>query len=104
MNLNKKVLVGLSGGVDSSVAAWLLKEQGYDVTGVTMAIWDGQYQATGKHACYGPEEQEEITEARELAALLDIPFRVFDCSQDYKSLVLQYFKNEYLAGRTPNPC
>ena len=104
MNLNKKVLVGLSGGVDSSVAAWLLKEQGYDVTGVTMAIWDGQYQATGKHACYGPEEQEEIKEARELAAMLDIPFRVFDCSKDYKTLVLQYFKNEYLAGRTPNPC
>ena len=104
MNLNKKVLVGLSGGVDSSVAAYLLKEQGYDVTGVTMAIWDGQYQATGKHACYGPEEQEEITEARELAGILGIPFKVFDCSKDYKSLVLQYFKNEYLAGRTPNPC
>jgi tRNA-specific 2-thiouridylase len=105
MNLNKKVLVGLSGGVDSSVAAYLLKEQGYDVTGVTMAIWDGQYQAnTGKHSCYGPEEQEEIAEARELAEMLGIPFKVFDCSKDYKSLVLQYFKNEYLAGRTPNPC
>ena len=104
MNLNKKVLVGLSGGVDSSVAAYLLREQGYDVTGVTMAIWDGKYQATGKHACYGPEEQEEIGEARELAGMLGIPFRVFDCSADYKSLVLQYFKTEYLAGRTPNPC
>lgn len=104
MNLNKKVLVGLSGGVDSSVAAWLLKEQGYDVTGVTMAIWDGQYRATGKHACYGPEEQEEIAEARELADMLGIPFQVFDCSGEYKSLVLQYFKTEYLSGRTPNPC
>jgi tRNA-specific 2-thiouridylase len=104
MNLNKKVIVGLSGGVDSSVAAYLLKEQGYGVTGVTMSIWDGQYQATGKHACYGPEEQEEITEARELAAMLGIPFKVFDCSKDYKSLVLQYFRSEYLAGRTPNPC
>jgi tRNA-uridine 2-sulfurtransferase len=104
LNQNKKVLVGLSGGVDSSVAAYLLKEQGYDVTGVTMAIWDGQYQSTGKHACYGPDEQEEITEARELASLLKIPHHVFDCSKDYKSLIVQYFKNEYLAGRTPNPC
>lgn len=104
MNLNKKVLVGLSGGVDSSVAAFLLKKQGYDVTGVTMAIWDGKYQATGKHACYGPEEKEEIEEARKLAKMLEIPFRVFDCSKEYSSLVLQYFKNEYLAGRTPNPC
>lgn len=104
MNSKKRVLIGLSGGVDSSVAAWLLKQQGYDVTGVTMAIWDGQYQATGKHACYGPEEMEEVGEARELARILDIPFYVFDCSKEYKELVLQYFRAEYLAGRTPNPC
>ena len=102
----KKVIVGLSGGVDSSVAAYLLQQQGFDVTGVTMSIWDGKpgLVPSGKHACYGPDENEEIEEARELAGILGIPYRVFDCSQRYKSLVLDYFKSEYLSGRTPNPC
>jgi tRNA-uridine 2-sulfurtransferase len=98
------VIVGLSGGVDSSVAAYLLKEQGYEVIGVTMAIWDGQYKSTGKHACYGSDEEEEIHEAREVAKKLDIPYHVFNCSAEYKQAVLDYFKSEYLAGRTPNPC
>lgn len=98
------VIVGLSGGVDSSVAAYLLKEQGFDVIGVTMAIWDGQYKSTGKHACYGSDEEEEIGEAREVAKKLDIPYHVFNCSDEYKYAVLDYFKSEYLAGRTPNPC
>jgi len=98
------VIVGLSGGVDSSVAAYLLKEQGYDVIGVTMAIWDGQYKSTGSHACYGSDEEEEIHEAREVARKLDIPYHVFNCSAEYKQAVLDYFKSEYLAGRTPNPC
>jgi tRNA-uridine 2-sulfurtransferase len=102
----KKVIVGLSGGVDSSVAAYLLKQQGFDVTGVTMSIWDGKpgLVPSGKHACYGPDENVEIEEARELAGILDIPYRVFDCSQRYKTLVLDYFRQEYLSGRTPNPC
>jgi len=106
LSVRKKVIVGLSGGVDSSVAAYLLKEEGYDVTGVTMSIWDGKPStgSSGKHACYGPDENKEIEEARELAAILDIPYHVFDCSQRYKSLVLDYFKLEYLSGRTPNPC
>ena len=105
MTGKKKVIVGLSGGVDSSVAAYLLKQQGYDVTGVTMSIWDGKPSLvpSGKHACYGPDENEEIEEARELAGILDIPYRVFDCSQRYKTLVLDYFRQEYLSGRTPNP-
>jgi tRNA-uridine 2-sulfurtransferase len=100
------VIVGLSGGVDSSVAAFLLKQEGYEVTGVTMSLWDGNpaVKSTGKHSCYGPDEKQEIEEARELAGMLDIPFHVFDCSQRYKTLVLDYFRQEYLSGRTPNPC
>ncbi len=69
-----------------------------------MAIWDGEYSATGKHVCYGPDEQEEISEAREFARMIGIPYHVFDCSQRYKDKVLEYFKREYLSGRTPNPC
>jgi tRNA-specific 2-thiouridylase len=104
LNHNSTVIVGLSGGVDSSVAAYMLKQQGYEVIGVTMAIWDGQYKSTGKHACYGSDEEEEIRDAREVAKKLDIPYHVFNCSAEYKQAVLDYFKSEYLAGRTPNPC
>lgn len=104
MTKKSTVIVGLSGGVDSSVAAYLLKEQGHQVIGVTMAIWDGQYKSSGKHACYGSDEEEEIREARAVAGKLDIPYHVFNCSAEYKQAVLDYFRSEYLAGRTPNPC
>ena len=104
MSGKSKIIIGLSGGVDSSVAAYLLKQQGHEVIGVTMAIWDGQYKPTGKHACYGSDEEEEIREARGLAEKLEIPYYVFNCAAEYKLAVLDYFKSEYLAGRTPNPC
>ena len=107
MNKDKTVLVGLSGGVDSSVAALILKQEGYRVIGVTMALWDGKKLPStpgSKHACYGPDEAEEIREAAEIAGILDIKFEVFDCSGEYKKAVLDYFRNEYYAGRTPNPC
>jgi len=69
-----------------------------------MAIWDGKHKSTGKHACYGSDEEEEIGEARAVAVKLGIPYHVFNCSVEYKQAVLDYFKAEYLAGRTPNPC
>ena len=101
------VLVGLSGGVDSAVTAALLKTKGYDVIGVTMAIW-GDKKATvhpSTHgACLGPDEKNDIETARRIAKYLDIPFYVIDCSKKYDEIVLNYFKNEYLSGRTPNPC
>ncbi|OGV34365.1 MAG: tRNA 2-thiouridine(34) synthase MnmA [Lentisphaerae bacterium GWF2_45_14] len=100
-----KVAVGMSGGVDSSVAAWLLKKEGHDVIGITMALWDGDDSIpVRKHACYGPGEKEDVLSAQEFCHRIGIPFHVFDCSKEYKETVLSYFKNEYSAGRTPNPC
>ena len=101
-----KVAVGLSGGVDSSVAAALLKGKGFDVIGITMEIFDGLVvdKDTRGHACYGPEEQEDIEEAASICKQLAIPFTVIDLREEYRNHVIGYFRHEYLAGRTPNPC
>lgn len=101
-----KVAVGLSGGVDSSVAAALLKNQGYDLIGVTMEIFDdpGRLNEIGRHGCYGPGETEDVEAAAQLCKKLDIPYYTLDLKEAYRKYVIGYFKHEYLLGRTPNPC
>jgi tRNA-specific 2-thiouridylase len=101
-----RVAVGLSGGVDSSVAAALVMEMGYEVLGLTMEIYDGAValQETGRPACYGPGEKEDLEVAERLCRKLGIHFHVIDLRQEYRNHVIHYFKREYLEGRTPNPC
>ncbi len=100
-----KVIVGLSGGVDSSVAALLLKNEGHEVTGVTMKIWrPGKYAGGDRDACFGSGEDEDVATAEALCARIGIPYRTFDCSSQYDDLIVSHFRNEYMAGRTPNPC
>lgn len=103
MNNKKKVVVGMSGGVDSSVAAYLLLEQGYDVVGVTMQIWqdddiDEQQENGG---CCG---LSAVDDARRVANTLGIPYYVMNFKDDFKKSVIDYFVEEYKEGRTPNPC
>ena len=92
----KTVVVGMSGGVDSSVAAFLLKEQGYRVIGVTMEIWKEE-----ENRCCG---LSAIEDARRVAFDLDIPYYVMNFRKEFRENVVDYFIDEYLHGRTPNPC
>lgn len=101
--MKKKVVVGMSGGVDSSVAAYLLKQQGYEVTGVTMQIWQDEEEAQKEEngGCCGLSAVED---ARRVAERLDIPYYVMNFKREFKKQVMDYFVEEYLHGRTPNPC
>lgn len=99
----KRVVIGMSGGVDSSVAAWLLKEQGYDVIGVTMQIWQDEEEKLQEEngGCCG---LTAVDDARRVAASLDIPYYVMNFKREFKENVIDYFVDEYIGGRTPNPC
>lgn len=95
--MKETVVVGMSGGVDSSVAAYLLKEQGYQVIGVTMQLFDN----TEDDSCCGITG---IEDARRVAAVLDIPYYVLNFKEVFRHSVMDYFAGEYGMGRTPNPC
>jgi len=101
-----KILVGLSGGVDSAVAAYLLKKQGHEVVGAMMSIWDPSMSAPkvqGGDACFGPEDAD-IATVKKVAEFLGIPYQIVDCREEYSKVVLENFRSEYKEGRTPNPC
>lgn len=91
----------MSGGVDSSVAAWLLKEQGWEVIGVTMKLWPQDCMSRAEDKCCGPQA---IADARSVAHALGVPHYVIDEAVPFERLVIDYFAEEYKAGRTPNPC
>ena len=102
-----KILVGMSGGVDSSVVAAMLKSQGHEVIGATMSIWNKDTKFSGDiHAdsCFSPHEEQDIDTAKQICHSLGIPYYVLDCSKRYQQMVLDNFKSEYKAGRKPNPC
>ena len=89
--MNKKVVLGMSGGVDSSVAAYLLKKQGYDVFGITLKTLKN-------------EDEGIFNDAKKVADMLSIPYKIVDVSESFSKNVIDYFTSEYLNGRTPNPC
>src|ERR1044071_1393813 len=97
----QRVLLGMSGGVDSSVAGYLLREQGYDVVGVTMKVWPQDCISRAEDKCCGPQA---VADARGVAHALGFPHYVVDEADQFEELVINYFSSEYQAGRTPNPC
>src|SRR5256714_15563987 len=96
-----RVLLGMSGGVDSSVAGYLLREQGYDVVGVTMKVWPQDCISRAEDKCCGPQA---VADARAVAHSLGIPHYVGDEADQFEPTVIDYLPSEYPAGRKPNPC
>jgi tRNA-uridine 2-sulfurtransferase len=97
----QRVLLGMSGGVDSSVAGYLLHQQGYEVIGVTMKVWPQDCISRAEDKCCGPQA---VADARAVAHRLGIPHYVVDEADQFEQTVIRYFASEYRAGRTPNPC
>lgn len=96
----QKVVVAMSGGVDSSVAAALLKEQGYDVTGMMLRLWSEPGKEDSNRCC----TPDSMAQARRVAGILDIPFYVIDAKNVFRETVVEYFLEGYARGETPNPC
>lgn len=99
-NRDKRVLVGMSGGIDSSATCIMLQEQGYEVVGVTMRTWD----VPSRFSTPGQDEPDDVLEARALAERLGIEHHVADVREEFKQIIVKHFIDEYMQGRTPNPC
>ncbi|WP_320128053.1 tRNA 2-thiouridine(34) synthase MnmA [uncultured Sphaerochaeta sp.] len=102
-----KVLVGMSGGIDSSVAAYLLKQMGHEVVAVTMTIWNGKADLPApkkSNSCFAPEKTEDLQKIKVICEKIGIEHQILDLSELYERVVLKNFQDEYLNGRTPNPC
>src|SRR5690242_3283556 len=91
----------MSGGVDSSATAALLLEQGYDVVGITLKLWPQDCVSRAEDKCCGPQA---VSDARSVCNKLGVPYYLIDEAAEFQSKVIQYFADEYKAGRTPNPC
>lgn len=100
-NQKKRIVIGMSGGVDSSAAAALLIDQGWDVIGITLKLWPQDCVNRAEDKCCGPQA---VTDARSVAHKLNIPFYLVDEAEEFQKVVINYFAEEYKAGRTPNPC
>jgi len=103
MRKKGRVLVAMSGGIDSSLAAVLLHEQGYEVVGMTMKTWDYANSGGSKKET-GCCSLESINDARDISVNLDFPHYILDIREEFGDYVINHFTSEYLAGRTPNPC
>lgn len=99
-----RVLVAMSGGVDSSVAAVLLKKAGYEVIGLTMKTWGYESSDLSRKKNTGCCNLDDINDARSVGVMYDFPHYVLDLREEFGQAVIEHFVSEYLAGRTPNPC
>ena len=100
--MKERVVIAMSGGVDSSVAAAILKDEGYDVVGISMQIWD--YSAESVERFGTCCSLDDINDARRVAEKLGIPFYILNLEEEFEREVIEYFVSEYTKGRTPNPC
>ena len=99
-----KIAVGMSAGVDSTTTAKLLKEQGNDVFGVTMLLWNGDERAPLSGSCYSPYQKNIVEECEKYAKAIGIDYYAFDVSEMFQKKVIDYVTESYKKGFTPNPC